>query len=166
MTRFTKKDIKHLLDDLRLYSGNIAKITNVHGPHSGTGYIGGVVHTWMDAFNFMASPMFCDHESWTIDLANPVESLRRGHRSITMFSFPKLHKNPELQKRYHIANIIYNAYNGYSNVTEASRLPHYERILGYEKLRSYGRVIDAIIRDFRSYQENKREKQRIQYAKN
>lgn len=167
MTAFTKRDVKRLLEDLRLYSGNIAEITDVHGPHAHSGnHIGGVIHTWMDTFNFMATPIFCDEDSWTIELANPMESLRRGHRSIVLFTFPKIHKRPDLQKRYRIANVIYKAYNGYSNVTEASRLPRYERILGYEKLPSYGRVLEAIIRDFRSYQQRKEEKRRLEYAKN
>jgi hypothetical protein len=167
MTAFTKKNIKHLLDDLRLYSGNIAKITDVYGPHPhSNGHISGVIHTWMDTFNFMAIPMLCDEDSWTIDLADPSESLRRGHRSITSFTFPKIHKHPDLRKRYQIANLIYKAYNGYSNVSEASRLSEYERMLGYDRLSSYGRVLDAIIRDFRSFQQKKQEKQRLEYAKN
>jgi hypothetical protein len=90
MTAFTKKDIRHLLDDLQLYLGNIAKITDLHGPHSHSGgHIGGIIHTWMDTFNFMATPMFCDEDTWTIDLADPLESLRRGHRSIASFTFPQ-----------------------------------------------------------------------------
>lgn len=120
----------------------------------------------MDSFNFMAIPMLCDDDSWTIDLADPSESLRRGHRSITSFTFPKIHKHPDLRKRYQIANLIYKAYNGYSNVSEASRLPEYERMLGYDRLSSYGRVLNAIIRDFRSFQQKKQEKQRLEYAKN
>jgi hypothetical protein len=120
----------------------------------------------MDAFNFSASPMFCDNDSWSIDLSNAVGSLQRGHRSIVSFSFPKLHLDPQLQERYRIANILYKAYNGHSNVTEASRLPHYERFLGYHRLRSFSRVIEAIVRDFRSHQEKKQEKQHSEYARN
>ncbi|HEV2437392.1 MAG TPA: hypothetical protein VG077_15480, partial [Verrucomicrobiae bacterium] len=64
------------------------------------------------------------------------------------------------------ANLIYQAYNGYSSVSEASRLPEYERELGYDTLSSYGRVLEAIIRDFRSFQQKKHEKQRLEYAQN
>src|SRR3954451_25087843 len=95
---FTKKDVKHCLSDLEIYSGNIREITDVHGPHDHNGgRFGGVIHTWMDAYNFSVSPLFCDDQSWTIELADPIESLRRGHRSITFFTFPKLHKDPALQ---------------------------------------------------------------------
>jgi hypothetical protein len=45
MTSFTKKDIKYLVDDLRLYSGNIARVTDLHGPHPHDGHISGVLHT-------------------------------------------------------------------------------------------------------------------------
>lgn len=167
MSTFTREDVDHLLHDLQLYSGNIAEITDLHGPHPNNGWqFGGVIHTSMDAFNFLASPMWCDEDSWTIDLADPVESLRRGHRSIAYFGFPKLHKDPALQERYRVANLLYHAYNGYPDVSEASRLSHLEQVLGYEKLRTYGRVLDAIIRDFRSFQEKKRERERSQYAKN
>jgi hypothetical protein len=167
MKVFTKKDIKNLLADLQLYSGNIRDITDLHGPHaSNGGSFGGVIHTWMDAFNFTAMPMFCGTDSWTIDLADPVESLRYGDRRMVSFTFPKLHKSSALQERYRIANLLYHAYNGYSDVTEASRLPHYERMLGYDRLRTYGHVLQAIVRDFRSYQQKKRDKERLEYAKN
>ena len=166
MTAFTAQDVTNLLDDLKLYSGNIRKITGLHGPHTPDGHFGGVIHTWMDAFNFSAYPMFSDDDSWSIDLPDSVGSLQRGHRSIVFFSFPKLHLDPHLQERYRIANILYKAYNGYSNVTEDSRLSHYERLLGYHRLRSFGRVIEAIVRDFRSHQEKKLEKQRSEYARN
>lgn len=167
MTAFTEQDIDYLLQDLQLYSGNIRDVSDLHGPHSHNGgTFGGVIHTWMDSFNFSASPMFCDEQSWTIDLPDPIESLRCGHRMLVLFSFPKLHKDPALQHRYRIANIIYHAYDGYSNVSEASRLPEYERVLGYEHLPSYGRVLEAIVRDFRSFHEKKRDRARAQYARN
>ena len=154
MTAFTKRDIKNLLEDLKLYSGNIMKITGIHGPHTGNGGgIGGVIHTWMDSYKFSADPMFCDEETWCIHLSDPVESLRRGHRHIKFFCFPKIHKNPRQQARYEIANTLYKAYNSYSNVTEASRLAEYEKMLGYHKLASYMEVLEAIVRDFRSHKE-------------
>jgi hypothetical protein len=167
MSVFTDEDVKRLVDDLCLYSGNISDVTDLHGPHPHNGWqFGGVIHTSMDTFNFLATPLFCDDESWSIDLADPTQSLRQGDRSIVRFSFPKLHKDPQLQSRYRVANILYHAYNGYSNVTEASRLPHYEQMLGYENLSSFGAVLEAIIRDFRSFQEDKRDKEHAQYAKN
>lgn len=166
MTEFTKQDVALLLEDLQLYSGNISKITDVDGPHEFGGSITGKIHTWMDQFSFMATPMFCDSDSWTIDLADPVESLRRGHRRITRLTFPKLHKDAALQKRYLIANLLYHAYNGYSNVTEASRLPDHERLLGYENFPSYSHVLEAIIRDFRSYQDTRTSLLKEQHSKN
>lgn len=93
MTAFTKRDIKNLLEDLKLYSGNIMKITGIHGPHTGNGGgIGGVIHTWMDSYKFSADPMFCDEETWCIHLSDPVESLRRGHRHIKFFPSPRFIK--------------------------------------------------------------------------
>lgn len=164
--RFSRLDIKRLLSDLLLYSGNIKKITDVHGPHPHNDYISGVVHTSMDSFNFMASPLWCDDTAWTIHLSNPVETLRQGHRSVIFFSFPKLYKNSELQKRYRIANLVYDAYNNFTNVTEASRLRDYEQILGYERLKTYNRVLAAIIRDYRSFQQDRDKKRQQDYAKN
>src|SRR5437868_3431950 len=111
MTVFTKNDIKNLLADLQLYSGNIREITDLHGPHQhNAGTFGGVIRTWMDSFSFSASPMFCDENSWTIELADPVESLRRGDRRLARLKFPKIHKDLALQERYRIANTLYHAY--------------------------------------------------------
>src|SRR6267154_1287783 len=141
MTAFCKKDIKYLIEDLKLYSGNIAKIAGIHSPQSSNdGHFNGVIHTWMDKFVFSAHPVFCDENTWRIHLSDPVESLRHGHRRIQILAFPKLHKNPKLQEQYHIANLVYKSYNNYSNVTEASRLSEYEKQLGYHKLGSYMQV--------------------------
>ena len=166
MTKFTAKDIKNLLADLELYSGNIKKVTDIFGPHEHNPSFTGIAHTCMDSFHFTATPMFCDERSWSIQLADPVESLRHGHRLLASFTFPKLYKTPRLQKKYRIANIIYDAYNNYSHVTEASRLRDYEREIGYEQLPTYSRVLKAIIDDFRSYPQKKRQEMETLYAKN
>ena len=167
MTVFTPEDVGHLLDDLQLYSGNITKITGVHGPHPQNGsLIGGVIHTSMDTFNFTANPMFCDEGSWMIQLADPTASLREGHRINTSFTFPKIHKDQGLQKRYQVANLLYTAYNGFSNVSEANRLLQYEQILGYTQLPSYSRVLRAIIKDFRSFQQKRIAARREKHSNN
>ena len=166
MSVFNEVDVHHLLSDLQLYSGNIMKITDVHGPFPGSGYVSGVIHTSMDSYNFMAMPVFCDEDSWTINLADPMKSIREGHRINLLFSFPKIHKDAKLAKRYRAANLIYQAYNNYSSTSESNRLPKYERMLGYDKLPSYNHVLTAILKDFRSFQQ-KRERKRIStYANN
>lgn len=105
----------------------------------------------MDEFRFTATPMLCDDKQWTIHLNDPVGSLREGHRLQMSLTFPKIHKSSSLRKKYQIANLIYRAYNGSSNVTEDHRLRHYERELGYDRLPTYRHVLNVIIADYRSY---------------
>jgi len=155
MREFTQEDATNLIEDLLLYSGNIQKITDLFGVNMHGDHFGGVIHTNMDSFNFSHNKVFTDDESWTIDLAAPVESILTGHRSLALLKFPKLHKSRELQARYRIANDLYDAYNNFSGLTEDSRIRDLEEALGYENLPSLGRVLAAIIDDFRSYDENR-----------
>jgi hypothetical protein len=167
MTAFTKEDVDHLLADLQLYSGSIREIGGLYDLHtSGIGSFGGKIHTWTDAFTFSAVPVLCDEESWAICLVDPVQSIRCGGSIQPLFRFPKLHKDAALQEKYAVANLLYKAYHSCSNVTEASRLPRYENVLGYEVLSSYQCVLDAIVRDFRSFQQRKLDDAKSKYTKN
>ena len=159
-------DIPNFLFDLELYCGTIRDITDVHGPHGQMfSTFGGVVHTWMDSFNFTVMNVFCDEKSWGIRLSDPVASLRKGHRHEVSMTIPKLHKDPALVEKYRSANLLYKLYNSNSNVTEDSRRPDLEEALGYSHLPSYMSVVNAIIADFRSYGENL-EKERLQILRN
>ena len=167
MEAFSKKDIRNLLSDLQLYSGNIKEVTDVYGPTPhGDHCIGGKIHTSMDTFNFMVVPHFCDTEVWRIQLADPVESLRRGHRSIVFFEVPKIHKDQELVKRYKIVNILYGSYNERSNMNESLRHPDYEAFLGYDHLPSYSAVLNAIIKQYRSVREKRLEQENREISRN
>lgn len=156
-----QQDVENFIFDFELYCGTIREITDVHGPHGGlVSTFGGVVHTWMDSFNFTVMGIFCTEEEWGLRLSDPVESLRKGHRHEVLMKIPKLHKNFALAEKYHVANSLYKAYNSYSNLTEASRIPHWEEFLGYQDLPSYMSVVNAIVTDYRSYGEKKKEAQK------
>ena len=146
---FTAKDIRNLVADLTLYSGNIKGISKIVGPEEhNAGAIDGIIHTSMDEFPFSAMPIYSDDESWTIHLGDPVESLRHGQRMLVLLRFPKLHKDPELQKRYQLANFLYDRYSNYSNIVENDRLREYERQLGYDRLRTFQKVMTRLSATF------------------
>jgi hypothetical protein len=107
----------------------------------------------MDAFNFSASPILQDDYSWTVHVPDSVESIIRGHRHAAVLRFPRLAREPELKRRYQIANHIYDAYNNDSGMNESRRLREYETVLGYGGLPNYSAVLEAIIKDFRSYRQ-------------
>lgn len=79
---------------------------------------------------------------------------------------PKLHKNQELAEKYHQANVLYEAYNNRSDMSEELRLPHLEEPLGYQHLPNYMGVVDAIIADYRSYGEDLEQERLDQCRKN
>jgi hypothetical protein len=167
MKAFTKRDVKNLLADLQLYCGTIREITDIYGPHQhNCGTFGGKIHTWMDEFNFIATPMMCGDEYWSIQLANPIASLKEGNRLLATMCFPKIHKDPALQQRYQIANLIYHRYNGYSGVAENDRLRDCERELGYDGLATLRKVAAAIVKDFRSYEPSKWKELKTQQSRN
>jgi hypothetical protein len=154
MHQFTAEEFRLLLDDLLLYcgDGNVREITDTYGPtpHGG-GYCGGVIHTGMDSFKFMTAGFHDQKECWAIDLPIPAECMTLGHRRIRPFYFPKLHLDPDLSARYRIANIIHYSYIHFSNMDESRRRRDLELELGYAGLKSYGRVVAQIEKDFRSY---------------
>lgn len=163
---FTQEDADLMLEDLQLYSGNISEITDLYGLNIHGDHFGGVIHTHMDAFNFSHDKIYSDEDSWAIRLTDPVESLRQGHQMISIFRFPKIHRDPDLKKRYEVANIVYSAYNNYSNVTEDSRIRDYEEFLGYDELPTYGHVLAAILKDYRSFQEDEQDRLKRERSKN
>jgi hypothetical protein len=81
----------------------------------------------------------------------PAECMTLGHRRIRPFYFPKLHLDPDLSARYRIANVIHYSYIHFSNMDESRRRRDLELELGYAGLKTYGRVVAQIERDFRSY---------------
>lgn len=151
MTKFTPIDVKHLISDLQIYSGNIQEITNICGPHKHNSSIQGTIRTGWDEFHFHATPMFCDDKKWTVHLKNPVVALQKGKGLLTPLTFPKIHKDSDLEERYRIANLIYSTYDSNSAMCETQRLRQQERELGYDRLPTYHHVLTAIISDYRSY---------------
>lgn len=167
MIKLQESDIPNFIFDLELYCGTIREISDVRGSFQGQfTTLSGVVHTWMDSFNFSVMGMFCTEDAWEIRLADPVACLRKGHRRELQMKFPKIHKDPALVERYQMANTLYKLYNSYSNVTEDSRRPDLEALLGYSGLPTYMSVINAIVADFRSYGEKLKEERLAGYAKN
>ncbi|MCC5851121.1 MAG: hypothetical protein JJU29_23775 [Verrucomicrobia bacterium] len=153
MENFTQDDLADLLNDLVVYCGWHVSVSDIHGPFEHDNHAIGKLHTSMDDFNFTVLPEFCSQEKWTIQLSSPSQSIIRGHRSFEFFSFPKIHTDACLVNKYAVANKIFDTYNSYSNLTEKDRLKELEAQLGYENLLTMQNVIDAIISDFRSYQE-------------
>ncbi len=167
MIELQESDISKFVFDLELYCGTIREISDVHGSFQDEfSTFRGVVHTWMDSFNFSVMGLFCTEDTWEIRLTDPVTSLRKGHRHEVPMKFPKIHKDPELVEKYRAANMLYKLYNSYSNVTEDSRRPDLEAVLGYNALPTYTSVVNAIVRDFRSYGEKLKKERLAGYAKN
>jgi hypothetical protein len=105
----------------------------------------------MDSFKFMTAGLHDQKECWAIDLPMPAECMTLGHRRIRPFYFPKLHLYPDLSARYRIANIIQYTYTYFSNMDESQRRRDLEMELGYAGLRTHGRVVAQIEKDFRSF---------------
>ena len=149
--KFTRSEVKHLLSDLHLYSGNIKEITNLET--SDQGHISGLIRTCVDSFRFFAIPMTCGGNNWCIHLPDNIECLRHGNGPLAVFTFPKIHCNPALEQRYKIANSLYDRYANCRPISESIRLPHLEQMLGYEKHPTAWSIVEAIIKDFRSHQQ-------------
>ena len=154
MTELHESDVQNFIFDFQLYCGTIHEITDIRGPGEEGFSISGVVHTCMDSFNFSVLGLLCTEEAWNVRLADPVESLRKGHRRDVPMKIPKLHKNSKLAEKYHRANVLYDAYNNRSSMSDELRLPHLEEALGYQHFPNYMGVINAIIADYRSYGED------------
>ncbi|MCA9067286.1 MAG: hypothetical protein KDA84_00075 [Planctomycetaceae bacterium] len=89
-----------------------------------------------------------DDDSWEMWLPDPVRSLREGGLPIVRLCFPKLYSDPELSKKYKIANYLYELYD---NRNQPTRDREYERELGLDKLPSSWSVRNAIVEEFRSH---------------
>ena len=153
MHHFTEEEFRLLLDDLLLYcgDGNVREITDTYGPTPFNGDCGGVIHTCMDSFKFTTAAFHDQQDYWSIDLPAPAACMTLGHRRITAFSFPKLHIDPAQSGRYRIANVIHYCYTYFSNMDENQRRHDLEQELGYHNIRTYGRVVARIEKDFRSF---------------
>jgi hypothetical protein len=153
MHRFTTKEFRLLLDDLLLYcgDGNVREITDTYGPTPHNGDCGGVIHTCMDSFNFTTAAFHDQKDCWAIDLPMPAACMTLGHRRISLFYFPKLHLDTNLSARYRIANIVHHSYTYFSNMDESQRRRDLELELGYAGLKTHGRVVARIEKDFRSF---------------
>lgn len=152
MQKFTKEDIKNLVDDFQLYSGNVKEISEIYGPHEhNAGSIGGEVRTAMNSFKFSATPMFCDRDYWTIELPDIKACLELGHGRVMHYRVPKIHLDPHLQKEYFIANDIYDQYNDFNDLSKIVRLGNLESLIGLDTLKTANDVMQMIILTYRSY---------------